>query len=574
MTSSESLIKEYLAREDGKPVNSYWPLTNFFHIGKERMSLKLHFQLAPFFRFKQPKRAAYMVARQLGKSYSLCAASALKCGIMQGYNALIVQPRFDQVQRLNNTIMKPLLTHSDIRDALISPVELNKFAIKTFKSGSIMYMDYCFMNPDRIRGISGASHVYVDECQDVDYDHLGIIGEVVSASKFYGFHTYTGTPKTTDGTLGVAWDDSSQAEWVIPCQHCNLKNIPSIDQHLIKMIGKKGCICAKCGKPLDARDGSYVHAFPEKQHFYAGYHLSQVVHPLHYTFPNKWRELHHKMNTYGKGKFYNEVLGVPCDESVKLLSLKDLVDAGNSLENDKKVAMGQRKRYEGLTIGVDWSGGGEMEESFTSVAVVGFRPGTDVLDCIYAERFPMGMTPEEEAKLLMKIVYDFNVSYFAHDYGGAGHLRESLMRQAGLPEHQIIPFTYIRSSNKNVITYNPPRVGVRYSYSMDKARSLAILSAMLRSKKVTLPQFNTKEDKHVIKDLLNLVEMPREMPGGSTVYLIGRKPKAIDDFAHALNYACSAIWHTRQAYPNLADVNKFSVTASSKALADPSKNNW
>lgn len=119
------------------------------------------------------------------------------------------------------------------------------------------------------------------ESQDIEYEFLDIGNEMMSASIFWGFARYTGTPKTTDTTLALLWNRSSQAEWVIRCEHCNKFNIPNPEQDLLKMIGKRGPVCAKCGQPVFPKNGGYVHARPERQLSFPGYHISQTVHPLH-----------------------------------------------------------------------------------------------------------------------------------------------------------------------------------------------------------------------------------------------------------------------------------------------------
>lgn len=50
------------------------------------------------------------------------------------------------------------------------------------------------------------------ESQDIEYEFLDIGNEMMSASIFWGFARYTGTPKTTDTTLALLWNRSSQAE--------------------------------------------------------------------------------------------------------------------------------------------------------------------------------------------------------------------------------------------------------------------------------------------------------------------------------------------------------------------------
>jgi hypothetical protein len=147
---------------------------------------------------------------------------------------------------------------------------------------------------------------------------------MMSASLFWGFARYTGTPKTTDTTLALLWNRSSQAEWVIRCEHCGRFNIPNPEQHLLKMIGKRGPVCAHCGKPVFPKNGGYVHARPERQLSFPGYHISQTVHPLHILSQDKWNKLLDKIENYAPLALYNEVFGWPCDAAISSLTMSDL----------------------------------------------------------------------------------------------------------------------------------------------------------------------------------------------------------------------------------------------------------
>lgn len=574
-------VNEFFRAADAGEVKSFAPLLPLFRMGEDHLSTELHFQMAPMYNFEQPRTSVYMCGRQVGKTAGFTTQTILRGHFYRGFHTLIIEPRADQLQRYNQTILKPILRDCLIQDQMIRRPEIGNFFVKEMNSGSIIYLEYCYISPDRVRGISAIQSVTFDESQDLNYDFIPVIEQVMAASRRFGFRQFTGTPKTSDGTLAVLWADSSMAEWVIPCGRCSKLNVPSIDHDLIKMIGKKGLSCAKCGRLVDARRGYYEHARPERRAVHAGYHVSQVVHPLHYAIPAKWQALLERMEgpgSYSKAKFYNEVLGVPCDENVKLLSQEDLIAAATKARNTVDAAAKVRNQYEGYILGVDWSGGGELDCSYTAYAVAGFRAGTDVLDCLLAGKLPIGMSPEDESAMLLKLFRDLGCVYLAHDFGGAGYIRESLMRQAGLPTHQIIPFTYVHSTQKDVISYNPPTSGgQRFSYSIDKARSLAIICAALRNKKVSLPAYD-EESRKTLDDLLNLVELPRELPHGNTIYLIGRAPKKPDDFAHALNFACSAVWYTRQAYPELSGLSrKFQATPEQMALAappDPANTHW
>lgn len=558
-------------------LESLHPLLPLFKLGEERLSLDEHFQLAPMFSLKQPPRACYKVARQLGKTTDAAAQKILRCGMVAGFNDLTVQPRHDQIERYDTTILRPLLRSFAFKDQIQSRGDTLNIASKQLSNGSMLFLDYAFVNPDRCRGYSNIASLLIDEAQDIEWEFIPILEETMSASKKYGFTQITGTPKTTDGTLGYAWDRSSQAEWIIKCQHCNVDNIPSVGEHLLQMIGKETVICHKCGRPLDARPphGRYVHAFPERRATFAGYHVSQVIHPLHYLRRAKWNRLLDKQANYGKMKFYNEVLGETCDEGAKLLTPSDIRKSCNDLKGTLEEAQANRRLYEGVVAGIDWSGGGSMEVSHSVFAAVGFKPGSDILDCVFAKRLAQGNSPEEEAAEIMSYIRALRCVLVGHDYGGAGHLRETLLRQAGYPSERVAPFTYVASS-KDVVTFRPPQGGSRSSYSLDKARSLAILCAMIRAGKVTLPRWSPADpaENVLIGDLLNLSEQPKDLPRGGMLYTISKRPGTSDDFAHALNYACTAIWHTRQSYPNLAEAERFRAPLDEIVMADPASMIW
>ena len=151
----------------------------------------------------------------------------------------------------------------------------------------------------------------------MDISFLPIIHETISASKSYGLIAYAGTPKSLDNTIEKLWLDSSMSEWVIKCPHagCGKWNIPALEHDLVKMIGPAhdgisekcpGVVCAVCQKPMNPRPysqggtGRWVHRHPEKRWSFAGYHVPQIIMPMHYADQEKWQKLIDKKN--GKGK--------------------------------------------------------------------------------------------------------------------------------------------------------------------------------------------------------------------------------------------------------------------------------
>ena len=401
-------------------------------------------------------------------------------------------------------------------------------------------------------------------CQDIEYDFIPIANETMSASLFWGFSIYTGTPKTTDTTLALLWNRSSQAEWVIQCKACNEYNVPNPDHHLLNMIGKHGPVCHKCGRPVDPRNGGYVHAFPERALSFPGYHVSQTIHPLHMINDAKWGRILEKVGSYRDVELYNEVFGWPYDAATSPLNLSDLINAefdpldenGNIVDIQRpEDVLRIRHLYKYLTVGVDWSGGGMISDSYTSYAILGMRPDGQTIDVLYGKRIPKGVSAVDEANEIMTWIRGCHANAFAYDNGGAGFTRLEMMKQAGLMSVDgliVVPIQYVRPGGGDVMK---PRTGQRepdmYYYTLDKSRSMAICVTSLKMQKIRLRRFKHDDQDAYQRDFLALREDPRQSLGNETVIFIIKKPGVPDDFAHAVNFGCSQIWDHFGAYPRI-----------------------
>lgn len=556
-TRLNSVFKDAFDRIRKGTLRTLIPFLFLFRLNGKPMNLKMHYQFAPMFNTVQPAHSVYMCGRQLGKSYSVCSDMGLRNMLIPYYHTVIVQPRADQVQRLIGTVYKPLIASCPIREAFITNLELSKLALRAFNNGSLCYAEHAFDSPDRLRGISGAAEIVWDEVQDTEYEFLSIGNETMSASMFWGFARYTGTPKTTDTTLALLWDRSSKAEWVIRCTHCNHFNIPNPEHDLLKMIGKQGPICAKCGKPISPSDGGYVHALPDRAAAFPGYHISQTVHPLHMATPTKWNRLLDKVNSYRELELYNEVFGWPYDAATSPLMLSDLLKATHQipeLQSPKDIeAIAHKYRY--ITVGVDWSGGGMISDSYTAYAVLGLRADSDVIDVLHGRRIPKGVSPTDEADEILYWLQGTFADAFAYDNGGAGFARLEIMKHQGLhniPNLTIVPINYVRPHSGDVMQpHTNQREPDMYYYTLDKSRSLAISTMSIKSCRIQFPKFPETDDKHYVRDWLALREDPRKSLGNETVVLIIKKPGVPDDFAHAVNFGCSQIWDHFGAYPKI-----------------------
>ena len=282
------------------------------------------------------------------------------------------------------------------------------------------------------------------------------------------------------------------------------------------------------------------------------------------------------MRDYSRAKFMNEVLGLECDSSEKVISQTQLMGACQSHTNLESDLAQTKSKYALRSIGIDWGGGGDESFSYTALAFAGVRHGREEIEIVHLHKFPNSMDPMEEFQRLKRLIIMWAPNFIAHDYGGAGALRETLLLQAGLPLNKLTPFTYVCSPKKQIITYNPPESGYRHSYSLDKTRSIVVLCNMIKAHKVTFPEWESCKEingvgikSSLLLDFMNISLERSENPRRSDTLLVRPIPKKSEDIVHAVNYACSSIWHSVRKYPNLADSAKYCVDADLARQMDP-----
>ena len=558
-----SAVKKCMQAIKAGQLKTFIPLLSIFTMKGKPLTLDLHYQFAPLFNVVYPRQQTVMSGRQVGKTWQLAISSAIRAAFIPFYDVLHIQPRDEQRTRYHTTILKPLLESSPLCNTLIKKSQLSKVLLKQFNSKSFLYLGTAYASAGALRGLSGCAEVIVDEEADIDYEFVPIIKEVMSANIRHGYTIYAGTPTTTDTSCGIIWNQSSQAEWIIKCTHCNYFNIPNPEQDLQKMIGDKGLICAKCGKEVSPANGGYVHAIPERQFSFPGYHISQPIHPLHLIKdpitgePKKWYDLLDKIHRYSKLTLFNEVYGWPYDESINPLTLKDLVGAQHTIDiKSIEDIVPIRHMYRCIALSVDWDGGGSQSQSYTAAAVVGLRTDSNRLDVLFGKRWPKQSKPMQQAEQLMQWIDIIRPDIFPHDNTGAGFLRMEILKQKGLlfTSTYPVPFTYTGPKKGDVITFDKAQQEADYvNYTIDKSRSLAIMIQSIKDGSLRIPKFNTEDPSGITFDFLALKEEPRQMAGARTVVLIGRKSGTPDDWSHAVNFGASAIWYKYHIYPVLGE---------------------
>jgi hypothetical protein len=554
-------------------------------------TIKDHFAFSPLFRVLTPKNQVWCTGRQVSKSTSLAAHGVVFANSVPFFKTLYITPRFEQVRRFSNNYVRPFIDLSPIKSQWSGTSTENSVLQRSFKNNSMMLFSFALLDADRVRGVS-ADRVCIDEVQDMDPDHVPIIQETMSYSR-WGTSYYTGTPKTLDNLIYGLYKRSSQAEWFIPCDSCKHWNIPALEHDLDAMIGDysihisekhPGTVCAKCRKPINPRHGRWVHRYPERRWQFAGYHVPQIILPLHFADPEKWSTLLLKREGYGnmtQAQFYNEVMGESVDTGQKLISETDLkaacvLDWENKKEPDPKCYKNLAD-YKHRILAIDWGGGGEAGISFTVLTAMGFRPdGT--IDVLWSKRLLIGGDHLAEAVECMKWSNFFKCDFVTHDYTGAGTVRETVMVQAGFNLDRVMAMRLVRSAAQDLLVYKPPtEINHRAHYSIDKTRSLLYTCQAIKLKQVRFFQYDwaSQDMPGLISDFLALVENKADSRTSSDIYTITRNTLLTDDFAQAVNLGCAALWHINDAWPNFAAIAGVARITPRQAAAERiDDNDW
>lgn len=551
--------------------------------------LKDHFPFEPFFRTRMPRTTLLKTGRQVSKSTSLAAQGIIFSNSIPYFSTLYVTPLYEMIRRFSHNYVRNFLENSPVKRLFLSSKTMNSVLQREFLNGSTMTFSFAFLDAERTRGVPADKNV-IDEVQDMNHDFLSIIHETLSGS-VYNIRQYAGTPKSLDNTIQKLWVDSSQAEWVIKCQRggCGHWNVPALTHDLEAMIGpwrrdiseeSPGIVCAKCRKPLDPRRfGRWIHAHKERRWSFAGYHVPQIIMPMHYANPDKWSVLVGKMqgkNNTPTNVFFNEVCGESFDLGAKLVTETELKQAAvlpwrNTVDEAEK----HLGTYLFRVLAVDWGGGGgrlsnsntkkgndqRERTSFTALAVLGMRPDGKV-DVLWGYRSLKTHDHVYEARLILAALHRFKCSHFAHDYNGAGAAREVLITQAGFPVDNIVAMAYHPSARKNIINFHPANDDhPRNWYSVDKSRSLQLVCDMIKYGYLRFFQWDyvSADDAGLIVDFLALLEEKVAQRLSTDVYVISKNPTMSDDFAQAVNLGTMALCHLSGKWPDLAQSTKLII---------------
>jgi hypothetical protein len=577
-------LSDYLDSLRGSPnISPLLPM--MFSLRGKPFTLADHFHFEPMYSTDLPSRTVWKTGRQVSKSTSAAILCISMAGTIPFFNQLYITPLFETTRRFSSTYVQPFIEQSPIRGMLVDGNCTKSVLQRSFKNSSIIFFSYALNDATRLRGYN-VDKIWTDEAQDVDPAIMDIALQCSSGSK-YDIAAYTGTSKTTDTLLEAHWLKSSQAEWHIWCQACGYENIPSIGYDLNKMVGpqfpgreiseeKPGVVCAKCDKPIYPRTGRWVHHNPgtDNRIICPGYHVPQIILPLHYADPAKWRTILNRREG-ATHAFYNEVCGESYDIGAKLISKTELIEACKAGGWDNSIHSMQSRKdgyYTEKIIAVDWGGGGETEISRTVMVAMGMRPDMTI-DVLHAYRFLTANDYPHEVSGIFSLMRRFGATHVVHDFGGQGAVREHIMVTAGLPLWQIVPISYVGTLNAGMMRNVPenPDTGTRSYYQLHKSRAFLQTCELIRRKKIRFFKYDYRDADQpgLINNFLSLIEHTIEGASGRSTYSIRRSATGDpDDFANAVNIGACSLFQMRGKWPDLADLSKMKVDPAMLARID------
>ena len=553
-----------------EPKSYVHQLPRLFRLNGKPYRLNQHFAMEPMFTTPLPEVLCIVSGRQVSKTTVLSARQIAIATNVPNLDILTILPLFEQTRNFSSNVVARFIHESPWKKVWLGVNSLQNVLQRGFANGSNLYFSYAGTSADRVRGKS-IDLLNYDEAQDIDYGIVSIVDETMSASSWTG-SAFTGTPKTLTTTLEQAWTNSSQARWVVPCLNagCGYRNVCD-ERNLVKMIGpwrydisidNPGTVCAKCRKTVYPHFGWWEHAVPARRLRKPGYHIPQIIMPMHYGDSRKWRLLCEKVEGkrgFNVARLHNEVLGLPYDRSNTLVSQTDLERASVLPWEgwDRERALAARYNYHHLILSVDWSGGGSLTGdevySATAYAVMGKNTMTGKLEVIYGGKLNISADSFGEADFLLKIFRAFECDVLVHDYTGAGNQREAIMIHAGIPTDRVWPAKFVMATKGPAVrcVYGTPQ-HPRIVWQVDKPRCVQAACAGIKTLQLQFfkNDYKSQDDPGIISDFLNFVEHKIQTVRAGETYTIRRDPNKSDDFAMAVCQGASALWHITQSWPN------------------------
>lgn len=427
------------------------------------------------------KRILLFCARQVEKSTLLGNRAITYMAMVPAMHVLYVSPSATQTKKFSNDRLKePIETSPSLRKFTTSMLSSNILE-KQFVNRSMITLRYAFLNADRTRGIF-TWILLIDELQDMLSDNLPVIEQcLVHAPKKWRGRIYAGTPKSLDNTIEYHWSTmSTQNEWAVPHDCIGGESGRFWNILAEKNIGKKGLICARCGKLLNPMSEDAQWAMTGKRDAeFEGYRIPQLMVPW-----KPWDEILLDYKRFPRDRFYNEVLGLSYDSGMRPLTRAQIQACCRS-----DISMRDVEKYRPLSYGqpvfagIDWGTG---EHSYTVIVLATYIDMK--FRFFFMHRFEgEEIDPTMQIERIIELIDFFNVAIISCDYGGGYDRNHLLTRRFG--PMRVHKWQYV-TKPKYKVKYDP-KLG-RWMCGRTEVMS-DVFNTIKRANQVELPNWDEIE---------------------------------------------------------------------------------
>jgi hypothetical protein len=518
---TETLTDDRMVRR-AKARKSDW-IHNLIHLDGQKFSFKGRDYLRQI--YDAPYTAKLLkTGRQVEKSTMLANEFITNSCIIPYFKTLYVSPSHDQTRQFSNGKLKPWIEDSPTIAKYFQNNGCSKQVFeKSFTNGSMGFLRSAFLTADRTRGIS-ADCLTLDEVQDLITANIPVMLETLSHSK-YGWRILSGTPKTLDNTIEVYWQQSSQSEWLVPCDRHAPIHWNYLDE---RSIGKEGPICNKCGHRINPQKGQWI-SFSKKDDL-MGFRISQLMTPWFNESPKKWKEILWKYENYAKGLFYNEVLGISYDAATKPVTRTELV-ACCSDKHPFRDKPDDITRSMTVFAGIDWGEGsdgsergmkGRLKPASYTVLTLGTYISPKHFHVFYMKRY-MGdeALPRNCIKDIIRTCRAFNVACIGVDWGHGWGVNDQLEEEFGF--QRVVKFQYVGMQKERK---KFDLIGMKYLLA--RTEVLTDFFDKLKLQEIVFPPWERMEP-----FLVDIEHIHAEY-GGTNGLKYDHKPTEPDDAAHSI----------------------------------------
>lgn len=479
-------------------------------------------------------RGAYTVfrgSRQIIKTTCMAARNIIATQMIAPLHVMSICPRAEQLKTIGDKYKEIegsyrfFRYHKNLR---------NNLYFKEYPNKSVLKLLYILTNADKVRGNS-FDWIDYDEYQDMDEKLELEINEIQTQSD-YPMITYSGTSKTVDSALEVAFEKSSKGLWMMKCPGCGHHNHPTLENNVFAMVRPSGVVCSKCGHKLNVREGRWEHQSEDMlRKGRVGFHVPKIIVPENTENKSKWHIIYEQSRSKNKKQFLEEVLGIATQAGAREISQKDMENICMLGPQDKLELKAEKKGYRYVISGCDWGGSDYLpsfrtKESHTVHAMVGVTVDWK-FDIIHMAQYS-GMGYEEIADAIVSDHKRLRGYALASDFG-VGAVYNMELRKRMNPHKHII-FNYTGPKTKYVA--EPKEEHLFNQLSLNRTESITTLFGDIKNKRLRC--FRWEQAQERLLEFLNLYRSPQEnvKTGVSSLLYIkhGAKP---DDTLHAVNFA-------------------------------------